>query len=107
MYAHVNRHCTSQRAVPAHGHVASLALIATAVSFLDTVLAPFLPSSLLLVARNMCPFLLTGRFTAFSLQHVFKSCVVMQEMYIGKLTLCCHESKIAVLFLQGKKEHIS
>lgn len=87
MYAHVNRHCTSQRAVPAHGHVASLALIAAAVSFLDTVLAPFLLSSLLLVARNMCPFLLTGRFTAFS----------MYSNYVLSCRRCMLESRLCVV----------
>lgn len=50
---------------------------------------------------------LSVNWPVYCLQHVFKLCVVMQEMYVGKPTLCCHESKIAVLFLQGKEEHIS
>lgn len=64
---HVNNHYTSKRAVPMYGRVASLALTETALSFLDAVLTVFLLSCLLLIARKMHLFLLSGQFSPFSI----------------------------------------
>lgn len=64
---HVNSYCTSKRAVPTYGCVASLALTETALSFLGAVLTVFLLRCLLLIARKMHPFLLSGQFSPFSI----------------------------------------
>lgn len=64
---HVNSHYTCKRAVPAYCPVASMVLIETALSFLDAVLTAFWLSYLLLIARKMHPFLLSGQFSPFSI----------------------------------------